>query len=261
MGGLQGFSFSVLVILACYTKRAHFPFGSWLPEAMAAPTPVSALVHSSTLVAAGLFLLIRLFHNFPPNLHALVGVLGLWTLLVARFSALIENDRKKIIAYSTMRQLGLMRVALSFKRRYLAFFHLVTHAVFKALLFVVIGFFLLSNSHTQDLRNSHTKLGTHPVLSFIFLVCLLALGGLKFLSGFFSKDLALEYSSSSWGTLFKGIFYFSLRLTVLYRVRLFLYFFNSAGYSYFCASYRRLLVSKLPWKRVFWLFFLAVLFG
>jgi len=137
------FLFVFLFVLGCFTKSAQFPFSRWLPDAMAAPTPVSALVHSSTLVTAGIFLLIRFSNCFSDAFFLFLGCIGFWTMFLASLSACLEHDSKKIIAYSTLRQLGLMIVSLSMGLISFAFFHLLTHAIFKALLFITSGYKIL----------------------------------------------------------------------------------------------------------------------
>jgi len=133
----------ILFSLGCFTKSAQFPFSSWLPDAMAAPTPVSALVHSRTLVTAGIFCLIRFFYCLKDTFFFLFGLIGFWTMIIARITACFEFDSKKIIAYSTLSQLGLMLISLSLGLVKFAFFHLLTHAVFKALLFICRGYKIL----------------------------------------------------------------------------------------------------------------------
>lgn len=136
------------------TKRAQIPFSRWLPAAIAAPTPVSALVHSSTLVTAGVFLLIR----FYPFLHSIkyfntaLLIFAVSTILIAGLSATTECDIKKIIALSTLSQLGIIITSLGLNIPQLAYFHILTHALFKALLFVCAGRFINSHLHAQDLR-------------------------------------------------------------------------------------------------------------
>ena len=184
--------FGFVLCLGLVTKSAQFPFCSWLPAAMAAPTPVSALVHSSTLVTAGIYLLFRLKKMFSWEIKLTLGIIGLYTLLVARFSACFEWDLKKIIAFSTLSQLGLMCVSLSLGLSLLAFFHLLTHAVFKALLFIRAGFFIGQLSHFQDLRTLGKTKGFNPLVDFSLVLSILALRGFPFLAGFFSKDIILE---------------------------------------------------------------------
>ncbi len=142
------------ITVAAMTKRAQIPFSSWLPAAIAAPTPVSALVHSSTLVTAGVFLLIR----FYPFLHSIkmfntaILIIAVCTMLIAGLRATTECDMKKIIALSTLRQLGIIITRIGLNAPRLAFFHILTHALFKALLFICAGSFINCHLHTQDLR-------------------------------------------------------------------------------------------------------------
>jgi len=182
----------LFLIFALFTKRANFPFSSWLPEAMAAPTPVSSLVHSSTLVTAGLYILIRLYDFFPQIFLLMIGLLGFWTLLFSSLSALLENDSKKVVAYSTLSQLGFMSVALFLGNPYLAFFHLLSHAIFKSLIFILVGRFLLKNSHSQDLRSFNTPFNIFPFDSLMLFFSCMSLFGFFFLSGNFSKESLIE---------------------------------------------------------------------
>ena len=140
-----------LIILLTQTKRAQLPFRAWLPAAMAAPTPVSALVHSSTLVTAGIYILIRLLPSLS-LINKYLCFIGLLTLFIGRIRACGSRDMKKVVAFSTLRHLGFMVVCLSSGLRILAFFHLVVHARFKALLFICVGSLIVLNNHSQDLR-------------------------------------------------------------------------------------------------------------
>lgn len=145
---------SVCVIIGSITKRAQVPFSSWLPAAMAAPTPVSSLVHSSTLVTAGVYLLVRFYPSLRVHSYFcfLIFYVGVVTCLMARFSALYENDLKKIVALSTLSQLGVMIMALGLGLPILSFFHLITHALFKALLFICAGTIIHNIQNNQDVR-------------------------------------------------------------------------------------------------------------
>nr|YP_009925555.1 NADH dehydrogenase subunit 5 [Tanea lineata]QNH82268.1 NADH dehydrogenase subunit 5 [Tanea lineata] len=184
------------ILIAAMTKSAQIPFSSWLPAAMAAPTPVSALVHSSTLVTAGVFLLIRFFPFlstcafFKPTL-LFISVL---TLLMAGIGANYENDLKKIIALSTLSQLGVMMMSLGMGMPYLALFHLYTHALFKALLFLCAGAIIHNSSNTQDIRSMGMIYNQAPLTISCMNIANLSLCGAPFLSGFYSKDLILEIS-------------------------------------------------------------------
>ena len=194
--------FSGIVTLLCVaalTKRAQFPFRSWLPAAMAAPTPVRALVHSSTLVTAGIFLIIRLSYRMPlgPELRGLLLLCGSVTCLLGGWAATFENDIKKVIALSTLRQLGVMVFRLGMNFPSLGLFHLYTHALFKALLFLAAGHILIMTFGNQDVR-SIGGLGLRmPLTSLIFTVRSLCLIGAPFIRAFYSKHLILELMLSS----------------------------------------------------------------
>lgn len=161
---------------------------------MAAPTPVSALVHSRTLVTAGIFLLIRFFNCLTGSKFLILGCVGFWTMLLASFSACLEYDSKKIIAFSTLSQLGLMVVSLALGFVNFAFFHLLTHALFKALLFIVRGYKIFKTCHFQDNRILKFSFFYKYFKNFILQVCILSLIGFPFLAGFFSKERILEGS-------------------------------------------------------------------
>nr|WKU83749.1 NADH dehydrogenase subunit 5 [Allograpta obliqua] len=216
---------SILVTSAAMTKSAQIPFSSWLPAAMAAPTPVSALVHSSTLVTAGIYLLIRfnmlLCNTFMSQLLLLLAGL---TMFMSGLGANFEFDLKKIIALSTLSQLGLMMMILSMGYYKLAFFHLLTHALFKALLFMCAGAIIHNMNNSQDLRLMGGLSLFMPLTSSCFNVANLALCGMPFLAGFYSKDLILEVVSLSMVNLFiYYLFFFSTGLTVCYSLRLVYY--------------------------------------
>nr|QCU46682.1 NADH dehydrogenase subunit 5 [Lucilia sericata] len=214
-----------LVMLAAMTKSAQIPFSSWLPAAMAAPTPVSALVHSSTLVTAGVYLLIRfnilLSSSWLGNLLLLLSGL---TMFMAGLGANYEFDLKKIIALSTLSQLGLMMSILSMGYYKLAFFHLLTHALFKALLFMCAGAIIHNMNNSQDIRLMGSLSLMMPLTSSCFNVANLALCGMPFLAGFYSKDLILETVSLSYINMFSFfLYFFSTGLTVCYSFRLVYY--------------------------------------
>nr|YP_010397558.1 NADH dehydrogenase subunit 5 [Boreoheptagyia kurobebrevis]UQJ73467.1 NADH dehydrogenase subunit 5 [Boreoheptagyia kurobebrevis] len=214
-----------LVILAAMTKSAQIPFSSWLPAAMAAPTPVSALVHSSTLVTAGVYLLIRfniLFVNSWLG-NTLLLLAGL-TMFMAGLGANFEFDLKKIIALSTLSQLGLMMSILAMGFPKLAFFHLLTHALFKALLFMCAGAIIHNMKNSQDIRDMGCLSIHMPFTTSCLNVANLALCGMPFLAGFYSKDLILEIVSLSYINSFSFfLYFFSTGLTVCYSLRLVYY--------------------------------------
>nr|YP_010397597.1 NADH dehydrogenase subunit 5 [Boreoheptagyia zhengi]UQJ73675.1 NADH dehydrogenase subunit 5 [Boreoheptagyia zhengi] len=214
-----------LVILAAMTKSAQIPFSSWLPAAMAAPTPVSALVHSSTLVTAGVYLLIRFnilfFDSFLGKILLLLAGL---TMFMAGLGANFEFDLKKIIALSTLSQLGLMMSILAMGFPKLAFFHLLTHALFKALLFMCAGAIIHNMKNSQDIRDMGCLVNHMPFTTSCLNVANLALCGMPFLAGFYSKDLILEMVSLSYINMFSFfLYFFSTGLTVCYSFRLVYY--------------------------------------
>nr|YP_010417473.1 NADH dehydrogenase subunit 5 [Junonia atlites]USF17528.1 NADH dehydrogenase subunit 5 [Junonia atlites] len=215
----------ILVILAAMTKSAQIPFSSWLPAAMAAPTPVSALVHSSTLVTAGVYLLIR-FNNLLVDMFffKLLLLLSGLTMFMAGICANYEFDLKKIIALSTLSQLGLMMSILSMGYGDLAFFHLLTHAMFKALLFMCAGVIIHMMSDNQDIRMMGGISLYIPLTSLCMNISNLALCGIPFLAGFYSKDMILEIVSMSNLNLFiYYLYYVSTGLTMFYTIRLLMY--------------------------------------
>lgn len=215
----------VLVVLAAITKSAQIPFSAWLPAAIAAPTPVSALVHSSTLVTAGVYLLIR----FNPLISGtgvssfLLLVSGL-TIFMAGLGANFEFDLKKIIALSTLRQLGLIIRILAIGFPKLAYFHLLTHALFKALLFMCAGAVIHNMKDSQDIRNIGSLVSQIPYTRACLNVANLALCGIPFLAGFYSKDLILEVASLRLVNIVSFfLFFFSTGLTICYSLRLVYY--------------------------------------
>nr|URT60549.1 NADH dehydrogenase subunit 5 [Nepsalus chikuni] len=252
---------SWLVVLAAMTKSAQIPFSSWLPAAMAAPTPVSALVHSSTLVTAGVYLLIRFNILFVDTyLSKLLLLFSVLTMFMAGLGANYEFDLKKIIALSTLSQLGLMMSVLSMGYSYLAFFHLLTHALFKALLFMCAGSVIHSVNNTQDIRFMGGLVNMLPLTCTCFNVSNLALCGMPFLAGFYSKDLILEIISMSWINYLIYLLYFlSTGLTVCYSFRLTYYsltgVFNFTSVSSISDNYWIMLKGMLG------LLFLAIMGG
>jgi NADH-ubiquinone oxidoreductase chain 5 len=180
----------VLVVLAAITKRAQIPFSAWLPAAIAAPTPVSALVHSSTLVTAGVYLLIR-FRDIL-GIRVFLLYISILTIVLSGVGANLEIDLKKIIALSTLRQLGVIIITLSLGLVELAYFHLIRHALFKSLLFLCAGAYIHNYGDIQDIRILGGVGKGLPVTRALFVGCSLSLCGFPFLSGFYSKDLILE---------------------------------------------------------------------
>nr|YP_009442027.1 NADH dehydrogenase subunit 5 [Cyclorhipidion bodoanus]AOY40248.1 NADH dehydrogenase subunit 5 [Cyclorhipidion bodoanus] len=216
----------IFLVLASITKSAQIPFSSWLPAAMAAPTPVSSLVHSSTLVTAGVYLLIRLSDLLSSNTMNILLYLSLFTMFMAGLSANFEWDLKKIIALSTLSQLGLMVSVLCLGGTGLAFFHLLTHALFKALLFMCAGSIIHNVGDVQDIRSMGGLAKVLPFTCMCMGVSNFALCGVPFMAGFYSKDLIAEFLSMSVsGWVIYTIFYVSIGLTASYSMRLSYYIF------------------------------------
>nr|QRV62609.1 NADH dehydrogenase subunit 5 [Nectoboreus dolerosus] len=212
---------AILVMLAAMTKSAQIPFSSWLPAAMAAPTPVSALVHSSTLVTAGVYLLIRFSSVLSNFIKMYLLIIGVLTMFMAGLGANFEFDLKKIIALSTLSQLGLMMSVLAMGSYKFAFFHLLTHAMFKALLFMCAGCMIHNMKDMQDIRFMGNLMVHMPLTCMSMNISNLALCGMPYLAGFYSKDLILEFvSMSSLNLLMYVLFFLSTGLTVCYSLRL-----------------------------------------
>ena len=219
---------SVLVVLAAITKRAQIPFSAWLPAAMAAPTPVSALVHSSTLVTAGVYLLVRFRLAFEgQGIQIVLLLLSRLTIFIAGLGANFEYDLKKIIALSTLSQLGVIIRILSLGYSNLAFFHLLSHALFKALLFMCAGAVIHNIKDYQDIRVMGGLVTQMPLTTFCINLANLALCGSPFLAGFYSKDLILEIAFIRDINSFIFFLYcFATGLTVCYTFRLVYYTFR-----------------------------------
>nr|YP_009253045.1 NADH dehydrogenase subunit 5 [Vollenhovia emeryi]ANA91972.1 NADH dehydrogenase subunit 5 [Vollenhovia emeryi] len=226
-----------MLLLAAITKSAQIPFSVWLPMAMAAPTPVSALVHSSTLVTAGVYLMIRFNYFLVSNvlMGGLLFFLAVLTMFMAGVMANVENDLKKIIALSTLSQLGLMMMILSVGFKFIAFYHLLTHAIFKSMLFMCAGIIIHLAGNSQDIRVLGGLKRAVPFTMMSFFIANLALCGTPFLAGFYSKDYIMELIySSEVNVVLLVLIVLSLMLTVSYSVRLFYYLFfkNMKFYSY-----------------------------
>nr|ALJ93759.1 NADH dehydrogenase subunit 5 [Megaspilidae sp. SJW-2015]AZL93341.1 NADH dehydrogenase subunit 5 [Megaspilidae sp. ZJUH_2016022] len=230
----------LFLVVSSMTKSAQIPFSIWLPAAMAAPTPVSALVHSSTLVTAGVYLLIRfnvLIHSV--EVSELLLYFSLLTMIMSGGSAIFMYDLKKIIAMSTLSQLGLMFFFISLGFLNLSFFHLLTHALFKSLMFLCSGIIIHNFSNNQDIRFMGNLLMYLPFTGFLFFLSSLILVGFPFFSGFFSKDLMMEMLFMM-NVNFLVFFFSCLALfsTVLYSFRLLmsLCLVNGKNLTYFVLS-------------------------
>ena len=228
------FSFSInhlllilsLLLLCCCTKRAQFPFSCWLPAAIAAPTPVRALVHSSTLVTAGIFLIIRFYSFFSlfPLLKFYIILVGRVTIVIAGLCAIVECNIKKIIALSTLRQLGVIIIRLGIGHPMLCYFHIIIHALFKALLFLCAGSLIFMLNHSQDLRFIGNISNQLPLTISCIIISNMSLCGFPFIRGFYSKDLVIEYRF--FGILNCSVYYTYILgaiLTFLYSLRFLLY--------------------------------------
>jgi NADH-quinone oxidoreductase subunit L len=178
----------ILLFMGAVGKSAQFPLHVWLPDAMEGPTPVSALIHAATMVAAGVYLVIRIFVMLTADAMMVIAIIGVITSLVAATIALTQNDIKKVLAYSTVSQLGYMIMSLGVGAYVFAFFHLVTHAFFKANLFLGSGSVINSMHHEQDIRNMGGLRKKMPVTYYTFLISTLAISGIPLTSGFLSKD-------------------------------------------------------------------------
>jgi len=229
----------LLILGGAVGKSAQLPLQTWLPDAMAGPTPVSALIHAATMVTAGVYLVVRLhpLYELSPVALASVGIIGAATLLLAGFAALVQTDIKRILAYSTMSQIGYMFLAAGVGAYESAMFHLMTHAFFKALLFLSAGSVILALHHEQDIFRMGGLSRRMPWVFACMLVGTLALTAFPFTSGFFSKEAILHhaYASGHLGLWWAGVF--GALLTALYSFRLiFVVFFgaprtNAAGES------------------------------
>ncbi|GAA4408685.1 NADH-quinone oxidoreductase subunit L [Nibrella viscosa] len=178
------------LFMGCVAKSAQFPLLTWLPDAMEGPTPVSALLHAATMVAAGIFLLARIHPVFSPDALLAIVVIGTVTALWGGYSALFQSDIKKVLAFSTVSQLGLMVAAMGTGNVSGAMFHLLTHAFFKAGLFLSAGA-VLHAVHTQDMQQMGGLRKALPITFWAYTICAAALAGLPFFSGFLSKEAIL----------------------------------------------------------------------
>ena len=222
---------SVFLFIGAMGKSAQFLLHTWLPDAMEGPTPVSALIHAATMVTAGVFLVVRCSPIFEYSQVALslVTIVGMITAIFAASIALVQNDIKKIVAYSTCSQLGYMFFASGVGAYHVAMFHLFTHAFFKALLFLGAGSVIHAFKDEQDIRNMGGVRKKLPYTYFFMLIGTLALTGFPFLSGFYSKDAIIEFSylaNTTLGNYAASIGIVTAFLTSIYSWRLFFKVFH-----------------------------------
>ncbi len=217
------FWITLLLFLGATGKSAQIPLFVWLPDAMAGPTPVSALIHAATMVTAGVYMVTRcavLFALAPATLH-IVAVIGLLTAFTAATIGLVQNDIKKVLAYSTISQLGYMFLALGMGAFASGIFHLLTHAFFKALLFLGAGAVIHAMHDEQDLRKMGGLQRAMPLTARTFLTAALAISGIPPLAGFFSKDEILLDAYSGGGWIFWGVGWITAGVTAFYMFRLY----------------------------------------
>ena len=221
----------ILLFIGAMGKSAQFPLHVWLPDSMEGPTPISALIHAATMVTAGIFMVARMSPIFELSDAALsfVMVIGAITALFMGFLGIIQNDIKRVIAYSTLSQLGYMTVALGASAYPAAIFHLMTHAFFKALLFLAAGSVIIGMHHDQDIRNMGGLRKYMPITWITSLIGSLALIGTPFFSGFYSKDSIIEAVGQS-HLAGAGFAYFSVMagvfVTAFYSFRMYFLVFH-----------------------------------
>jgi len=212
----------VLLFIGAMGKSAQLPLYTWLPDAMAGPTPVSALIHAATMVTAGIYLIARCnpLYSLSPEAMQFVASVGLITCLFAAVIGLRQNDIKKVLAYSTVSQLGLMFVALGMGAYASAMFHVTTHAFFKALLFLAAGSVIHGMGGEQDIRKMGGLRKAMPITFWVFLIGTFAISGFPLLSGFFSKDEIFAFTYANGGPLWWGLSALGAILTAVYMCRM-----------------------------------------
>ncbi len=223
----------ICLFIGAMGKSAQFPLHVWLPDSMEGPTPISALIHAATMVTAGIFMVTRMSPLFELSDTALsvVMVIGAITALFMGFLGIIQNDIKRVVAYSTLSQLGYMTVALGASAYSVAVFHLMTHAFFKALLFLAAGSVIIGMHHDQDIRNMGGLRKYMPITWLTSLLGSLALIGTPLFSGFYSKDSIIEavHASHLWGS---GFAYFAVIagvfVTAFYSFRMYFLVFHGS---------------------------------
>ncbi|MFY9264369.1 MAG: NADH-quinone oxidoreductase subunit L [Solirubrobacterales bacterium] len=224
---------ALLLLVGAFAKSAQVPLQTWLPDAMEGPTPVSALIHAATMVTAGVYLIARFFPFFELSETASItaAVLGATTMILAATAALAQTDLKRIIAYSTMSQIGYMVVAVSAAAYGAGLFHLMTHAFFKALLFMAAGSVIAAMGGIQDVRQMGGFRRSMPFTYATFVIGALTLAGFPLLSGFFSKDEIISYTLNRGGvfTFVAIALYVGAILTAFYATRAVILVFHGAS--------------------------------
>jgi NADH-quinone oxidoreductase subunit L len=248
---------SILLFIAATGKSAQIPLFTWLPDAMAGPTPVSALIHAATMVTAGIYMIARsnILFTLSPITLQVVAVVGLATAILAAAIAITQNDIKRVLAYSTVSQLGYMFLGLGVGAFTGAFFHVITHAFFKALLFLGAGSVIHAMSNEQDMRSMGGLKKKLPITFITMLIGTIAIAGIPPLSGFFSKDEILAHAFENNKVLWFGGFIGAL-FTAFYMFRmLFLTFYGKFRGTFEQEKH----VHESPWSMTFPLIVLAVL--
>ena len=225
--GMVGTVAGLLVFCGAVGKSAQFPLHVWLPDAMEGPTPVSALIHAATMVAAGVYMLCRIFFLLDDQALQVIAYIGGFTALLAALIAVQQNDIKRIIAYSTLSQLGYMVMAVGLNGPTPAMFHLTTHAFFKALLFLSAGSVIIGMHHEQDIWQMGNLRKKMPITFWTFLFGALALSGCPPFSGFYSKDSILGQAMAQHNYLLFTVGVLVAGLTAFYTFRLFFVVFFS----------------------------------
>ncbi|AXX93573.1 NADH-quinone oxidoreductase subunit L [Malaciobacter molluscorum LMG 25693] len=224
---------AIFLFIGAMGKSAQFPFHTWLADAMEGPTPVSALIHAATMVTAGVYLLVRTneIYTTVPQVGYFIACLGAFVAIFAASMALVNNDMKKIIAYSTLSQLGYMFVAAGLGAYWIALFHLATHAFFKSVLFLGAGNVMHAMDNELDIRKMGALYNKMKPTAIIMIIASIALSGIFPFAGFFSKDKILEVAFNDNAIFLWGILFITAGLTAFYSFRLIMkIFFTKPNY-------------------------------
>jgi len=214
---------SILLFIGASAKSAQIPLHFWLPDSMEGPTPISALIHAATMVTAGIFMIARLSPLYDESKYVLdlILIIGVSTAFFMGLVALVQNDIKRIIAYSTISQLGYMTVALGASYYSFAIYHLLTHAFFKALLFLCAGSIILKCHHEQDITKMGGLRKVMPYTFFTFVIAGISLMGVPFTSGFYSKDLIIDIFKNNGNNFIYYLLIAGIFITTLYTSKIF----------------------------------------